>query len=143
MGLEDLGDVISDLVGEVSEGIKDVAVDINEFSRTAIEGIGHQGMEALGNGDLKGAIECCDMPEENKEMANQIVECVPKDYGKLLKGGAEVVGGALGVVAGLITPGFQPAAVAAGATLIKGVGDLAEQLGNRNPNKNTTALANA
>lgn len=143
MGLEDLGDVISDLVGEVSEGIKDVAVDINEFSRTAIEGIGHQGMEALGNGDLKGAIECCDMPEEHREMANQIVESVPPNYAELLKGGLKIAAGALGTAAALATPGFQPAGLAAAGSLAIGVKDLVTQLGSRNPNKNTTALANA
>ena len=142
MGLEDLGDVVSDLVGEFSEGIKDVTVDIEEFSRTAIEGLGDQGLEALGNGDLKGAIECSDMSEENKELANQIVESIPPNGFELFKSGLKIAAGALGTAAALATPGFQPAGLAAGAALIKGVSELATQLGSRNTNKNAAALAN-
>lgn len=139
MGLEDLVDVVSDFVGEFSEGIKDVAVDIEEFSRTAIEGIGNQGMEALENGDLKGAIECSDMPEENKELAKQITDIVSPDVGELFISGTKIVAGALGTVAALATPGFQPAGLLAGATMINGVRDLATQLGGGNANKNVAA----
>lgn len=142
MGLEDL-DVVSDLVGEITEGIKDAVVDIGEFSVAAMEGIGDQGMEALENGDIKGAIECSDLSEENKELSNQIVECVSPSCAELLKSGLKIAAGALGTAAALATPGFQPAGLAAAASLVSGVRDFATQFGNRNANKNAAALANA
>ena len=140
MGLEDLADVVSDLVGEVSEGIKDVTADIEEFSRNAMEGIGAQGLEALENGDLNGAIECSDMSEENKDIAKQIVESVPYNFGELVKSGLKITAGALGTAAALATPGLQPAGFAAAASLASGVRELAIQC--KNANKNATALAN-
>lgn len=139
MGLEDLASAISDFVGEFSENIQDAVVDIGEFSEGALENLGDGEIEALENGDLGRAIECSDISEESKGLAKEILENVPSDYVNLLKSGAKVIGGALGVAAALATPGLQPAGLGSGATLFQGVRELAAQFGGRNEN----ALAGA
>lgn len=73
MGFEDLADIVSDFVGDISENINDTVVDIGEFSKEAIEEIGDKGMEALEKGDIKGVIECSDISKEDKEIAKELV----------------------------------------------------------------------
>ena len=139
MGLEDLVGAISDFVGEFSENIQDAVVDIGEFSKGALENLGNGEIEALENGDLGGAIEYSDMPENDKELAKELVENIAPDYKNLIVSGAKVLGGTLGAVAAIATPGFQPAGLVAGAMAIRGMGELTSQLGS----KNVAALADA
>lgn len=139
MGFEDLVGMISDFVGDVSEGIQDIAVDIGEFSKDAIEQLGSEVKEAMEKGDIEGAIACSDMSEENKELANKITDSFNTDCKQLFVSGAKIVAGALGTAAALATPGFQPAGLAAAASLVSGVKDFASQLGS----KNASELANA
>lgn len=131
-------EAINDFAGDISEGIKDVVVDIGEFSKNAMENIGEQGMQALENGDIRGAIECSDMPEEHKEIATSVIEQIGLNKGQVVSA-LKIAGGALGTIAALATPGFQPAGIAAAGAMIDGINDLIAL----SDSKNANAVANA
>lgn len=135
MGLEDVASMISDVAGDFSEGIQDMAVEIGDFSQNAIESLGEDGVEALEDGDFKEAVDCSDMPEQIKEGTKEVLtELEVPGTKQLWMGAAKVAGGTLGAIAALATPGFQPAGLAAMGSVIMGAKDLASGLSNRQVN---------
>lgn len=138
MGLEDIASSITDFAGDISENINDAVVDIGEFCKDVAEGIGDKGMEALENGDLKGAVEHSDMPKEDKEAVKELVEGV--NVPSLMLSGAKVVGGSVAAIGALATPGFQPAGVAGLSLAVNGAREIVSQW---NSSQNIKKLADA
>lgn len=141
MGVEELVDTVSDCVGDfagdISENIKDAVVEVDEFSKNAMENLGDKGLEALEKGDLVEAVECSDMSKEDKELAKDVVEGF-KLNGNLIISGVKIVGGVLAVVLALkgvdILKSYE-----AGALAVKGVQEIVKGINSKKAN----ALANA
>lgn len=131
MGMENFAAEVSDFAGEVMEGIKDSVENLEEFSKDMLENIGEQGREALENGDLEGAIDCSDIPDEDKELAKEAISEFGLDKG-LMVSGLTVIGGTLGAVVALATPGFQVTGVVAAASAVSGLKDLISQMKSSN-----------
>lgn len=141
MGLEDLASAVNDFMGDASEGIQDILVDIGEYSKNAVESLGEEGMEALENGDIKGAVDCSDMPEDYKEATKEILkEFGVADSKNLFVSGGKILVGTFGTVAALVTPGFQPSGILAAKFTYDGAKELALALQSRQAN---VAQANA
>jgi len=132
MGMEGLLAETSDFAGEAMEGIKDVLEDVEEFSKKTLENFGEQGREALENGDLEGAIDCSDIPDEDKKLAKEAIREFGLDKG-LVVNGLGIIGGTLGMVAVLATPGLQVAAgFAAAASVVSGAKGVISHLKSGN-----------
>lgn len=127
---------VTDFVGDVSENINDVALDVGECCRKIMEGFGDKGIKALKNNDLRGAIEYSNMPREQKEGAKKLVEYI----NPTVINGVKVIGGSIAAIGALATPGFQAAGVTGLSMAVNGAKELASQL---NSSQNINALTYA
>lgn len=118
---------ISDVIGEFAEKISDMVTDVSEnvadFSKEALEHFDEAGIRELNAGNWEEALDHSDLAdkEELKEVANAFH--LDKN---VIMAGTKVIGGAIGTVAALATPGFQITGLAAASTLAAGVCDLKE-----------------
>lgn len=115
----------SDMMGDFVEGISDVVTDVSEtvvdFSKETLEHFDETGIKELHEGDLEGALKNSDFPD--KEGMKDVANIFHLDK-KVIAAGTKVIGGALGTIAALATPGLQIAAGVAAGSLVTGIGDF-------------------
>ena len=86
-----------------------------------MEHFNEQGIKDLQEGNLDGAIDNSDLASSDKEGLKEVAETFDLEKKSLFTAGAKVIGGALGTIAALATPGFQ---VAAAATCFNGMSEF-------------------
>lgn len=122
-GFEAINEV-TELTENLTDVVKDVAENVGDFARDAMEHFNEQGIKDLQEGNLDGAIDNSDLASSDKEGLKEIAETFDLEKKTLFTAGAQVVGGALGTIAALATPGFQVAGVAAAATCLNGMSEF-------------------
>lgn len=128
MGMEDIVSEASDFFGDFAEGALDKLIDVGDYAKDMAEDLGNEGMEALENGDLDGAVECLDMSQEEKDGIKEVFSILDLDKGKMISGGMKMTAGLLGTVVALATPGIQVAGFASFSTAVKGALEIKEAL---------------
>lgn len=132
MDLENIGNAVTDILGDITENIQEGIADIGDISRDAMENLSSESREALENGDIGKAIECSDMPSETKDAANELIGAFNLEKIKpYLQSGAKIAIGSLGTIAALTTPGFQPYGVVGVKSLYDGVSELVSRRSNK------------
>mgnify|MGYP004585620453 FL=1 len=122
-GFEAINEV-TELTENLTDVVKDVAENVGDFARDAMEHFNEQGIKDLQEGNLDGAIDNSDLASSDKEGLKEVAETFDLEKKSLFTAGAKVIGGALGTIAALATPGFQVAGVAAAATCFDGMSEF-------------------
>lgn len=122
-GFEAINEV-TELTENLTDVVKDVAENVGDFARDAMEHFNEQGIKDLQEGNLDGAIDNSDLASSDKEGLKEVAETFDLEKKSLFTAGAKVIGGALGTIAALATPGFQVAGVAAAATCLNGMSEF-------------------
>lgn len=119
--LEQFRDVIGDLAESISDVVTDVSENVADFSREALEHFDEAGIRELNAGNWKGALDHSDFAD--KEGLKDVANAFHLDK-NMIMAGTKVIGGALGAVAALTTPGFQMMGVTAAGTCAAGICDF-------------------
>lgn len=138
-GFEAINEV-TELTENLTDVVKDVAENVGDFAKDAMEHFNEQGLKDLREGNLDGAIDNSDLTSSDKEGLKEVAEAFDLGNKSLFTAGAKVIGGALGTIAALATPGFQVAGVAAAGTCICGMGEF-KKAWEQNQEAKVAALA--
>lgn len=115
---------VTEFAEKLTDVVKDVAENVGDLAKDAFEHFNEQGLKDLQAGNLDGAIDNSDLSSSDKEGIKEVVETFKLDSTPLCKAGVKVVGGALGTIVALATPGFQAAGVTAAIVCINGVSEF-------------------
>lgn len=126
---EQFSDVIRDLSESISDIVTDVSENVADFSKEALEHFDESGIRELNAGNWEGALDHSDLAD--KEGLKDVANAFHLDK-NMIMAGTKVIGGALGTVAALATPGFQAAGIAATGTLITGICEFKEMWNSSN-----------
>lgn len=140
-GFEAINEV-TELTENLTDVVKDVAENVGDFARDAMEHFNEQGIKDLQEGDLEGAIDNSDLDSSDKKEYKEIAEIFDLGNKTLFTTGAQVVGGALGTIAALITPGVQAAGFVSAAACVNGMSEF-KKAWDQNQMAKAAASANA